>query len=60
MEGSPCRSTVVYAAATLTELALPSTLAAGPVGRERDDKRNKALWDSIWQELCMYACMDSS
>ena len=46
MKGSPCRLTVMYAAATLVELALPSTLTAGSVGRARDDKRNK-----IWQQI---------
>ena len=42
------RSTAGYAAATLAELALSSTLAAGPVERARDDKNNKAFCDSIW------------
>ena len=55
MDGSPCRSTVMYAAATLAELAIASTLAAGPVGRARDGKHNKALCDNIWQQLCMQA-----
>ena len=41
MERSPCRSTVICAAATLAKLVLPSTLAAGPVGRTRDDKHRR-------------------
>ena len=32
IEGSPCRPTVMYAVTTLVELAIPSTVAAGPVG----------------------------
>ena len=47
MEGSPCGSMAVYAAATLADLALPSTLAAVHVGRAIDDKRNKSLCNSI-------------
>ena len=46
---------VVYAAASLAELALPSMLAAGPLGRARDDKHKKTLCDSIWQQQCMQA-----
>ena len=55
MEGRPCRSMVMYAAATVAEPALPSALAAGHVGRARDDKHNKTLCNSVWQQLCMQA-----
>ena len=55
IEGSPYGSSVIYAAATLAELALPLTLAAGPVGRPRDDKHYKTFCDSIRQQLLMQA-----
>ena len=55
MERSPCRSTGMCVAASLAELALPSTLAAGHLGRARGDKHIKMLCDSIWQQLCMQA-----
>ena len=48
-------SSAVYAAATLADIALSSTLAAGPVERARDDKHNKALCDSIWHQWRMHA-----
>ena len=53
MERSPCRSMVMSAAASIAELALPSALAAGQVGRARGDKHIKTLCDSIWQRMCI-------
>ena len=55
LEGCACRLKLLYAAASVAELALPSMLAAGLLGRARDDKPIKTLYDSIWQQLCMRA-----
>ena len=55
MEGSPRWSTVMYAPASVVELALPLKLAAGHVGRARRNKHFKMLWDSLWPQLCKQA-----